>query len=100
MVGTLTAIGPTLNVKMNLVTMSAGTSRSSSPSLVQLGLDVYLLGHCVGEMPRAGCAVELPLPGQVIIDFESCFFSFLFLDRQLVLDLIDVFPSAKRNDVE
>lgn len=40
-----------------------GRVRVALPSLVQLGLDVDGLGFVVGEVTRAGRAVELALPG-------------------------------------
>lgn len=71
-------------------------SRARLPSLVQLGLDVDGLGFQVGKVTRAGGAVELPLPGKVVINLERSLFPLLFLLHQLVLDLIYVFSPVAR----
>ena len=48
------------------------------------------LGFLVGEVTRTGRAVELPLPGQVVVDVEDRLLSHLLLRHQLILDLVDV----------
>lgn len=61
---------------------------------MQLGPDVRGLGLLIGEVARAGCAVELSLPREVIVDLEDNLLSLLLFRHELVLDLVHVFSPA------